>query len=204
MAMLGLAAGNLSTVHQKHTNTVVAVAQDWPQGTPPVADAMVTVQPGRALGILTADCAPVLLADAAAGVIGAAHAGWRGAITGVVENTVAAMIAAGARRERIAAAVGPCIAQASYQVGPEFVAAFAAQDGANDAFFSAPDADGRRHFDLRAYAARRLAAAGLERVELVEADTCADEERFFSFRRATLRREADYGRQISVIALAAS
>ncbi len=202
MAMLGVDAGDLATVHQKHTNAVVAVDARWPEDRRPVADAMVTVQPGRALGILTADCAPVLLADADAKVVAAAHAGWRGAIGGVVENTVAAMVAAGARRQHIAAAIGPCIAQDSYQVGAEFVAVFTAQDAGNARYFSAPDGEGRQHFDLTAYVAGRLAAAGVGQIEVVEADTCADEQRFFSFRRATRRGESDYGRQISAIALA--
>jgi YfiH family protein len=204
LAMLDAGSGRLTTVHQKHTNTVVTLDAAWAEDARPVADAMVTTRPGLALGILTADCAPVLLADVGAGVIAAAHAGWRGAFTGVIENTVAAMIAAGARRESIRSAIGPCIAQASYQVGPEFVAAFTAQDPAHAAFFSPADADGRPHFDLLAFVEDRLRRIGIAAVETVAPDTCVDEERFFSFRRATLRREGDYGRQISVIALAGS
>jgi len=197
---LDLPPDALTTVHQRHTDTVVVVDRPW-TGDPPVADAMVTSRPGRALGILTADCAPVLLADADAGVIGAAHAGWRGALAGIVDRTVDAMIALGAARERINAAVGPCIGQDSYQVGPEFAAAFLAEDPANDAFFSAADADGKRHFDLARYVARRLVRIGISGIDASPPDTCADEARFFSFRRTTLRREPDYGRQLSVIAL---
>lgn len=201
-ATMGLEEAALITVHQHHTNTVVVVDTDWDVEARPVADAMVTALPNRALGILTADCAPVLLADAEAGVIGAAHAGWRGALTGVLDNTIAAMVALGARLDRICAAIGPCIGQRSYQVGSEFVAAFAAQSTDNDAFFSPADSEGRRHFDLASYAGQRLARAGIGRIETAAHDTCADERRFFSFRRATLRRETDYGRQISSIAQA--
>ena len=198
---LDLGTAALVTVHQKHTDTVVTVEDGWDIESHPVADAMVTDRPGFALGILTADCAPVLFADVAAGVIGAAHAGWRGALGGVLDNTVATMVALGARLDRIRAAVGPCIGQASYQVGPEFAASFAAADPGNARFFSPPDSGGRPHFDLAGYAAHRLARAGLGRVETAGLDTCAEEERFFSFRRTTLRREGDYGRQLSTIAL---
>jgi len=198
---LDLAADSLVTVHQQHTNTVVTVDDKWVPDARPVADAMVTALPGRALGILTADCAPVLFADREAGVIGAAHAGWRGALAGVLDHTVAAMIALGANATRIGAAVGPCIGQTSYQVGPEFVAAFLAEDAGNDALFSAPDGEGRRHFDLAGYVERRLARLGLGRIDAAAPDTCADESRFFSFRRTTLRHEPDYGRQLSAIAL---
>lgn len=202
LAFLGLTAAALVTVHQQHTSAVVTVTEGWDVESRPVADAIVTDRPGYALGILTADCTPVLFADAAAGVIGAAHAGWRGALGGVLEATVAAMAALGASTSRIHAAVGPCIGQASYQVGTEFAASFTAADPGNARFFSPPDADGRPHFDLAGYAGHRLARAGLGRVEVAGLDTCVDEERFFSFRRTTLRREPDYGRQLSAIALA--
>jgi YfiH family protein len=199
---LDLAEGCLNTVHQQHTSTVAVVREDWNAETRPIADAMVTALPGRALGILTADCAPVLFADPEASVIGAAHAGWRGALAGVLDQTVAAMVALGARASRIRAAVGPCIGRDSYQVGGEFVAAFLAESLANESLFTEPDADGRRHFDLPGYVARRLARLGVGKIEAEPPDTCADEVRFFSFRRATLRLESDYGRQLSMIALA--
>ena len=154
------------------------------------------------LGVLTADCAPVLLADRAAGVIGAAHAGWRGAIDGVTDAAITAMERLGARRNRIVAAVGPCIAQASYEVDEGFRSRFLAADPANDRFF-ADGPRGRPHFDLEAYVVARLAAAGLGRIEALGLDTYADPDRFFSFRRATHRGEADYGRQFSLIGLPA-
>jgi len=166
----------------------------------PRADALVTRTPGLALAILTADCAPVLLADREAGVIAAAHAGWKGAIGGVTDATVAAMESLGAQRARIAAAIGPCIARASYEVDDGFVARFAEADPANEHFF-APGRPGHAQFDLEAYVAHRLAAAGVTRIDCLGLDTYADEARFYSFRRATHRREADYGRQISLIAL---
>lgn len=190
------------TVHQQHTSTVAVVDDQWTPETRPVADGMVTRQKSVGLGILTADCAPVLFADAEAGVIGAAHAGWRGARSGVIENTVATMVQLGARTDRIRAAIGPCIGQDAYQVGPEFVTTFLNDDAGHDQFFSAADQAGRRHFDLPAYAAYRLTQAGVTQVDMLALDTCADETNFFSFRRTTLRKEGDYGRQISVIALA--
>lgn len=199
---LGFAVQTLVTVHQQHTNTVVTVDAGWPVESRPVADGMVTAQPGFVLGILTADCAPVLFVDAEAGVVGAAHAGWRGALGGVLDGTVGAMTALGARPERIRAAVGPCIGQNSYQVGPDFAAAFTAPDSGNARFFSPPDADDRPHFDLAGYVAHRLTRAGVGHVEMAALDTCGEEDRFFSFRRTTLRREFDYGRQLSAIALA--
>ncbi len=162
---------------------------------------MVTATRGIALGILTADCAPILFADTAAGVIGAAHAGRKGAIGGVVEATVAAMEALGARRERIAAAVGPCIGQANYEVGPEFRARFLADDSANARYFVASGRADHHRFDLEAYVADRLRAAGVDRIETLRACTYARDADFFSFRRATHRGEKDYGRVISVIAL---
>ncbi len=188
----------LVTVYQVHSADVVTV-DDVPAERPR-ADALVTATPGLALGILTADCAPVLFADVDAGVIGAAHAGWKGAIAGVTDATIAAMEALGADRGRIVAAIGPCIARASYEVDDGFVARFCDQDPANDRFFSAGRPD-HAQFDLEAYVAHRLATAGLRRVELLGLDTYADEDRFYSFRRATHRGEPDYGRQISLIAL---
>lgn len=185
----------LATVYQVHGAECVYAA-DWPEGERPRADAMVADRPGLLLGILTADCAPVLLADVGAGVVGAAHAGWRGALAGVTDSTIAAMEGLGASRQRIRAAVGPCIGLACYQVDSAFEARFLAQDAGNARFF----ADGPS-FDLAAYVAHRLEAAGLAQVETIGLDTYGDERRFYSYRRATHRGEPDYGRQISLIGL---
>lgn len=195
-----LADAKLATVHQIHSASAVPVERPWPEDKRPHADAMVTDKPNLLLGILTADCAPVLLADIAAGVIGAAHAGWRGALAGVTDATIAAMETLGARRDRITAAVGPCIAQASYEVDESFRARFIAADGANDHFFTAGAASKPR-FDLPSYVVRRLLVAGLEKAVSLSLDTYADPDRFFSYRRATHRGEPDYGRQISLIGL---
>ena len=194
----------LLTLYQVHSNKAVVATEPWEIGGAPQADAMATNRPGLALGILTADCAPVLLADVEAKVIGAAHAGWKGALSGVIEAAVAAMESLGARRERIAAAIGPCISQANYEVGPEFEARFREADPAYVRFFAAgatkPD---RWHFDLSGFVAARLGDAGVQNVEVVAADTYAREAEFFSFRRATHRGETDYGRQLSAILLKA-
>lgn len=187
-------------LYQIHSADVVTVATPYEDADRPRADAMVTDQPGILLGIVTADCAPVLFADLQAGVIGAAHAGWKGALGGVTDNTITAMEALGADRGRIVAAVGPCIARASYEVDEAFRVRFAAEDYDTDRFF----ADGKRGhawFDLEAYVAHRLAAAGIARVETLGEDTYSQPDRFYSYRRATHRGEADYGRQISLIAL---
>jgi YfiH family protein len=199
---LGLAADRLVTCYQVHSPTVVEVEAPWRREENPRADAMVTRQRGLALGILTADCAPVLFADAEAGVIGAAHAGWRGAVSGVVEATLGAMEKLGARRDRVRAAVGPCIAQPSYEVGPEFPSPFVAEDAANGRFFQTAPRAGHFLFDLRGYVCERLRRAGIAAFELSRDDTAADEGRFFSYRRSCLTGEKDYGREISVIALA--
>ncbi len=202
LAAMRMEGAALLTVHQRHTAQVALPdAAIWEPDAPPVADAIVTAAGGRAIGVLTADCAPVLLADAQARVIGAAHAGWRGALAGVIENTVAAMEALGARRRRIVAAIGPCIGVDSYEVGPEFPAPFLAEDAGAAALFGPRDADGRCHFDLPAYVARRLARAGVGRIEIAARDTCAEAASFFSFRRATKQGERDYGRLLSAIAL---
>ena len=195
-----LPGAELATVHQIHSPRVVIVERAWPIDSRPHADAMVSVTPGLLLGILTADCAPILLADTEAGVIGAAHAGWRGALAGVAEATVEAMEKLGAQRGRIVAAIGPCIAQGSYEVDDGFHANFIAQDAANGRFFSTGPS-GKPHFDLEAYVVHRLAGAGVGQVEALHLDTYADPDRFYSFRRATHRGEADYGRQVSLIAL---
>jgi len=193
-----LPGATLLTVHQVHSPEVVTVTQPWPDDARPKADALVTDRPGLLLGVLTADCAPVLLADPAAGVVGAAHAGWKGALAGVTDACVAAMEALGARRERIAAAVGPCIAQASYEVDADFEARFVVADTFNARFFR-QGREGHAWFDLEGYVAARLEAAGVGTVEKLGLDTCADEPRFYSYRRATHRGEPGYGRQISVI-----
>ena len=188
-------------VYQIHSAECVAVAAAWADADRPRADALVTDRPDILLSILTADCAPVLFADREAGVIGAAHAGWRGAVGGVTDATIAAMIGLGARVDHIAAAVGPCIARASYEVDHGFFDRFIADDPANERFFGEGAGD-RPHFDLEAYVCARIATAGVGRVAALGLDTYVDEVRFYSFRRATHRGEADYGRQISVIGLA--
>lgn len=201
LAMLDLENGRLVTAYQVHSPDVVEVKQPWAREDAPEADAMVTRERGLALGILTADCVPVLLADAQAGVIGAAHAGWKGALTGVVERTVAAMAALGAEPKRIVAGIGPAIAQRSYEVGPEFPAPFLEQDMRNADFFCPAQREGHFHFDLKGYVARRLAVAGLTTIQTLPCDTCAEDARFFSYRRACHRREPDYGRGLSAIYL---
>jgi polyphenol oxidase len=195
-----LPGGRLVSLFQVHSADAVTVADPWDEAARPHGDALVTDRPGLALGILTADCTPVLLADTAAGVVGAAHAGWKGAIGGVTDATLAAMEKLGARRERIAAAIGPCIARASYEVDDDFAQRFEDADPANERFF-APGKPGHHQFDLEAYVAHRLATAGVTRIAALGLDTYADADRFFSFRRATHRGESAYGRQISIIGL---
>lgn len=194
------AGAELATVHQVHSADAVFTERPWPQDARPSADAMVTDRRGILLGILTADCAPVLFADREAGVIGAAHAGWRGALAGVTDSTITAMERLGARRENIHAAVGPCIGQPSYEVDVGFRDRFLAGDPANGRFF-AEGPGGKPHFDLEAYVVHRLIVAGIGEVEALNLDTYADPERFFSYRRATHLGEADYGRQVSLIGL---
>lgn len=191
----------LINVHQIHSSNAVTVTEAWKMGEGPQADAMVTKTPGIALGILTADCAPALFADAEAGVIGAAHAGWKGALSGVLEAALDAMERLGAARARIAAAIGPCIAHVNYEVGPEFRARFLDGDAANARFFTTSERPDHFRFDLEGYAASRLDAAGLTNVARLSACTYAREADFFSFRRTTHRRETAYGRQISAILL---
>lgn len=191
----------LVTLHQIHSAEAVAVTAPFADEARPHADALVTGRPGLLLGILTADCVPVLLADHAAGVVGAAHAGWKGAIGGVTDATLAAMERLGASRDTIVAAIGPCIARASYEVDDAFRARFEADDPANERFFAEGRA-GRHQFDIEAYVAARLAAAGVRRIATLGLDTYADPARFFSYRRATHRGEPGYGRQISLIGLA--
>ncbi len=192
----------LATVYQVHSNEARYVAEPWPQGERPKADAMVTDQPGLLLGILTADCAPVLLADSESGIVGAAHAGWRGALSGITDSAIAAMEEIGARRERIAAAIGPCIALPSYEVDEAFRERFVEADPANERFFIIAASESL-HFDLPAYVRHRLIAAGIDEVETIHLDTYSNPDRFFSYRRATHEKEPDYGRQFSLIGLPA-
>lgn len=200
MEKLGLQAGALTTAKQVHGVNVHRVAEPAP-GPPTIeADALVTDRPGMALGVLSADCAPVLLADADAGVIGAAHAGWRGALQGVVDHLAEAMLEMGAKRERITAAVGPCIAKSSYEVGPDMHAAFETSDPEGLAFFEAVSGSDRYHFDLKAYVLFRLGRLGIESKEALPEDTLADETRFFSARRSRNRGEERFGLLLSAIA----
>ena len=198
---LGAAAANLVGLSQIHGPDVVTVETPWTPGNGPRADAAVTARPGIALGIVTADCAPVLFADAEAGVVGAAHAGWRGAVGGVLEATLAAMMALGARRERVSAAVGPCIGQASYEVTASLRDPVLAHDPADTRFF-APGHDSEHWwFDLAGYCAARLVAAGIGSVAVTGQDTMAEPARFFSHRRRTLAKAGPIGHQISIITL---
>jgi purine-nucleoside/S-methyl-5'-thioadenosine phosphorylase / adenosine deaminase len=201
MERFDLSPDALVTLYQVHSPTVVEVEQPWRPGGAPKADGMVTAKRGLALGILTADCAPVLFADAEAGVIGAAHAGWRGAFTGVLEETVAAMTRLGASPAKIRAAIGPCIAQSSYEVGPEFHERFVSAESDNAAFFCASSRRSHHLFDLGGYVTRRLESLGLAEILTTGEDTAADAARYFSYRRATLAGEKDYGRLLSAIAL---
>jgi YfiH family protein len=198
LAVAAVAPGSqLATVYQVHSPDCVTVEAPWPDAARPHADAMVTNRPGLLLGVVTADCAPVLLVDREAGVIGAAHAGWKGAHGGVTDAAITAMEALGAQRSRIVAAVGPCIAQASYEVDAGFLERFALEDRT----YFAPGKPGHFQFDLEGYVAARLSAAGLARVERLGLDTYPNPTRFYSFRRATHLGEATYGRQISLIGL---
>jgi YfiH family protein len=194
MEKLGTEGVVLNTVHQIHSPNVVEVTDPWKAAQAPKAD-------GMALGILTADCAPVLFADANARVIGAAHAGWRGAKEGVLGATVSAMVELGADINNIQAAVGPCIQQQSYEVGPEFHSGFVDEESGSARFFVASAREGRFMFDLAGYVEHQLRSLGLERVDVVDVDTYTDEDRFFSYRRATHRGEPDYGRGLSAILL---
>ncbi len=196
---LGAGPPNLVGLTQVHGAEVAVVETPWPYGAGPRADAMVTDRPGIALGIITADCTPVLLADGQAGVVGAVHAGWRGAAAGVLEATVDAMVRLGARPASIVAAVGPCIRQPSYEVGPDLRDAILAHDGADAAFFIDGARPDRWQFDLAGYCAARL--RGLGRVDVIDADTMADADRFFSHRRRTLAGGGPIGHQISAIML---
>ncbi|MDP9422966.1 MAG: peptidoglycan editing factor PgeF [Pseudomonadota bacterium] len=191
----------LASVYQIHSPIAVIVTKAAPHDERPQADALVTNRPGLLLGVVTADCAPVLLADAEAGVVGAAHAGWRGATAGVTDQAIAAMIKLGAKVERISAAVGPCIGKASYEVDHSFAERILAEDADNERFLG-EGPQGKPHFDLEAYVVARLAAAGVRKIEAMGLDTYALEDRYYSYRRATHRIEQTYGRQLSLIGLA--
>jgi YfiH family protein len=192
---------SLITAHQVHSPTAIVVETPWPHDERPQVDAIVTGTPGIAIGVLTADCAPILLADPVARVIGAAHAGWRGAISGVIDDTIAKMTAIGAARGRIRAAVGPCISAAIYEVGDDFRDRFLADDPGSDRFFARPDGALKPHFDLPAYVVDRLHRAGVKNTGHIDHCTYLLTERYFSFRRSQRQGEADYGRQISAIVI---
>ncbi len=188
----------LCGVYQVHGRACAMLNAPWAEAARPEADALVTATRGVLLAILTADCVPVLFADVAAGVVGAAHAGWKGALTGVTDATLDAMEAKGASRAQIRAAIGPCIGRASYEVDLDFRARFCDADGENARFFQDGRA-GHAHFDIAAYVAARLAGAGVRQIDILGRDTCADADNFFSYRRACLNGENGYGRQISLI-----
>jgi purine-nucleoside/S-methyl-5'-thioadenosine phosphorylase / adenosine deaminase len=193
----------LVTLYQVHSAEALTVMEAWDIPRNPKADAMVTDRAGIALGILTADCAPILLCDAEAHVIGAAHAGWNGALAGITDSVVAAMAGLGAKPDRIRAAIGPCIGQAAYEVGPEFEARFRRSDPGNSRFFIRSPKIDRWHFDLAAYVVHRLNRIGIAAVESLNLCTYERESEFFSYRRATHRKESDYGRELSAITLTA-
>jgi YfiH family protein len=200
--VLDLAAENIMTLKQVHSANVMIVDKAWDsRARTPEADALVTDRPGLGIAVLTADCAPVLFASKADKIIGVAHAGWKGALHGVLENTVAQMTVLGARPSDIVAAIGPCIGPQSYEVSEGFEKPFLAQDGANAAFFAASGNPGHLVFNLPGYVAARLAALGIETVLDTRQDTLPNEDVYFSYRRSCRRKEPDYGRQISVIAL---
>lgn len=201
MAQIELERDRLVTAYQCHSAEVAVVETPWEREAAPKVDGLVTREPKLGLGILTADCAPVLMADAKGRAIGAAHAGWRGALDGILEATIEAMIGLGARREAIVVGIGPMIGQRSYEVGPEFPAPFLEQSEDNGDFFYPARREGHFMFDLKGYIARRLGRAGLGRVQILPCDTCAEENRFYSYRRACLRGESAYGRGLSVIYL---
>jgi hypothetical protein len=199
--LLGNATGKLLTVYQKHTNTAVVAAKPWTKDKIPEADAIITATPGLVIGVLTADCAPVLFCDPEARVIGAAHAGWRGALSGIVEATVEAMVGLGAIPERVRAAIGPAISQGAYEVGHDYQEQFLATEPDSGAFFVIDEGSGEPHFDLPGYVAERLARAGVGEVQDLGFCTYYDETRLFSYRRSQHHGEDDYGRQISAIVL---
>jgi purine-nucleoside/S-methyl-5'-thioadenosine phosphorylase / adenosine deaminase len=198
---LGVAPTHLLTCFQIHSPDVVVAEQPWTRANSPRADAIVTRVPGLAIGVGTADCGPILFADGEAGVVGAAHAGWKGALIGVAEATVAAMEKLGARRARIRAAIGPLIRQPNYEVGAEFVDRFKAADAAHEKFFAPAARPGHAMFDLPGFIRSRLERAQIASIEDLGSCTYADPARFFSYRRTTHRGEPDYGRHVNAIAL---
>lgn len=199
---LGVTPDHFLTCYQIHSPEVVVAETPWPASERPRADAIVTRVPNLAIGISTADCGPVLFADPEARVLGAAHAGWRGALTGVIEATIAAMERLGAERDRINVALGPTIRQQNYEVGPEFVERFQTADRTNANFFAPSQRDGHAMFDLTGYIAQRVERAGITRFEDLGLCTFAEPARFFSYRRTTLHGEPDYGRHVNAIVLA--
>ncbi|MGC1345275.1 MAG: peptidoglycan editing factor PgeF [Methyloceanibacter sp.] len=198
---LGVPAGRLLTLYQIHSARAVIVDKPW-NGEAAEADALVTRTPGLAIGALTADCAPILLCDPQARVIAAAHAGWRGALSGIAEATMAAMEELGAKRERVVAVIGPSISQRAYEVGSDYVDRFLAEEPASETFFMTDESSGEPHFDLSGYVAERLSRAGVGSVSDLGLCTYCDETRLFSYRRSQHHSEEDYGRQISAIVLA--
>lgn len=200
-ANCGLSSATLCTAYQVHSAEALAVTAPWAREDAPRVDAMVTATSGLALAILTADCVPVLMADREAGVIGAAHAGWRGALSGVLEAAVEAMLGLGARAGTTRAVIGPAIGAASYEVGPEFPAPFLARRAQDEDLFIPARRDGHFFFDIVGYVARRLGTLGLAAVDSTGGDTCAESDRYFSYRRSVHRGEPDYGRNISIVAL---
>jgi polyphenol oxidase len=199
---LAVARDHLITAYQVHSPVVVTAEEPWNTSVRPQADGLVTSISGLAVAVSTADCGAILLADESARVVGAAHAGWRGAFAGVAEATVEAMEDCGAERTRIVAALGPMIRQANYEIGPEFVARFKAGDAANERFFRPSGRPGHALFDLAGYIVARLSAAGVSQIEDLGHCTYADGDRFFSYRRSVHRAETDYGRHINAITLA--
>ena len=200
-AHLGVSPSHLVTAHQHHSADAIVVTEPWTFEVIPKADALVTATPGIALAALAADCAPVLFADSRARIVAAAHAGWKGALGGVLESAVAAMERLGAKRADIHAVLGPCIGPGAYEVGPEFEQQFLTASAENHRFFKHLDDQARPHFDLPAFVLSLLAALGLKAIENQSRCTYSDDQAFFSYRRTTHRREADYGRQISAIVL---
>jgi len=199
--ILGTQPDRLLTLFQVHSAKVIVAKKAWATDGAPEADAVVTKVPGLAIGVLTADCAPVLFCDAEARVIGAAHAGWRGALSGIVESTIEAMVGLGAAPERIAATIGPAISQKAYEVGADYVERFLAEDSKAGPFFAIDDDSGEPHFDLTGYVAERLGKAGVTAITDLEHCTYCDETRLFSYRRSQHHGDPDYGRQISAILL---
>jgi YfiH family protein len=200
--ILGVKPDRMLSLFQQHSAEALTVKKPWDAAKPPEADAMVASTPGLALGVLTADCAPVLFADGEARVIGAAHAGWRGALSGIVEATVKAMEKLGAKPDRITAVIGPAISQDAYEVGAEYVERFLAEEPESGAFFITDEASGEPHFDLSGYVGDRLARAGVRQIADLGLCTYCEETRLYSYRRSQHHGEEDYGRQISAIVLA--